>query len=157
MPCFRRPTGHRRRRVRKRWPRSLTYFDDPAKAYCNISTYFSCSMTPPDAGKTFLVTWDGSGDLDIFNGANVVKDLANRRITFTLQGDNSSLRITKTDSADYVRNIKMIRADRAALAASGEPSQVPRHRGLRPRQPVLVGQLRPQHAVSFDPRPRGAR
>ncbi len=105
------------------WPRSLRYRDDPARAYARVETAFSTHVGVPDEGKTFLLTWEGDGELS-WNGLEPVsKDLAQRRITFVFRPGNKFIRIEKTDpggTGSYLRNIRICRLDRAPLLAVGE-------------------------------------
>lgn len=105
------------------WPRSLEYRDDPSRQYSSIQLLINSSNERSDIGAEFVVTWEGKGNIDVINGADVSRDDANQRITFTLQSDVTSLRFTAIDpdgSGDYLRNVRVFRADFEPLVAAGE-------------------------------------
>jgi hypothetical protein len=105
------------------WPRSLTYRDDPSLAYASIQIVISSSDDRSDIGETFVVTWDGTGDIDLINGGDVEHDDAHHRLTFTLQYDVTQLRLSNIDPAgtgDHLRNIRVFRSDFESLLEKGE-------------------------------------
>lgn len=105
------------------WPRSLGYRDDASRAYSSINIVFNSSDERADIGDTFVVTWEGSGRIEVGNGADVVRDEARRRIEFTLQYDVTALRLTAIDpegKGDYLRNIRVFRRDFEAAIDAGE-------------------------------------
>jgi hypothetical protein len=105
------------------WPRSLDYRDDSSLAYSSINIVINSSDERADIGETFVVTWEGSGHIEVGNGADVERDDERRRLTFTLQDDVTALRLTEIDpenNGDYLRNIRVFRRDFEPLLAVGE-------------------------------------
>jgi hypothetical protein len=104
------------------WPRSLRFRDDPSRAYSSIQIIINSSDHRPDIGSRFIVTWDGSGSLEVANGADVKQEDAHR-LSFTLQSDVTWLSLTEIDPAgrgDYLRNIRVFRADQEDYLNAGE-------------------------------------
>src|SRR5690606_15017562 len=96
------------------WPRSLEYRDDPSRAYSSIDVVINSSDERSDIGETFVVTWEGSGHIEVGNGADVERDDERRRLTFTLQNDVTVLRFTEIDpegTGDHLRDVRVFRAD----------------------------------------------
>lgn len=93
---------------------------------------------PADAGGvagTYLVTWAGKGALLIEGRATDV-DMGNGQAQFTFSpGEGTvALTITATDSDDPIRDIVVVRQDRAALLATGamfNPDWLARIRGVK--------------------------
>lgn len=93
---------------------------------------------PPDAGGvagTYLVTWEGIGTLTLEGRAqDVVMADGQAQFTFSPGEGLVSLTITATDRDDPIRNIVVVREDRAALLAAGEvfnPDWLARIRGVK--------------------------
>jgi hypothetical protein len=104
------------------WPKSLTYRDDPSLAYDSILIVISSSDERSDIGEDFVVTWEGSADIDIINGGDV-EHVDDNRLIFQLQPDVSQLRINEIDlegTGDYVRNIRVFRREFEPLLVGGE-------------------------------------
>lgn len=105
------------------WPRSLRYRDDPTRSYGSIQTVFSTQQAVPDVGKTFLVTWEGEGELALFGADPLTVDATKRAVTFVFHPGNKFIRILKSDpngTGRYLRNIRIFRKDREPLLAKGE-------------------------------------
>jgi hypothetical protein len=105
------------------WPRSLSYRDDPSLEYASIQIVINSSDERSDIGEEFVVTWEGSGDIDIINGGDVERDDEARRLTFTLQYDVTTLRLAEIDpegTGDHLVNLRVFRKDFEPLLAAGE-------------------------------------
>ncbi|HKO90144.1 MAG TPA: hypothetical protein VJU61_03265 [Polyangiaceae bacterium] len=105
------------------WPRSLRYRDDPSQAYQSIQIIISSGNDGADVGQRFLVTWEGSGRIELENATDVQVDAAARRISFTLQSDATFLRLVEVDPqrrGDYLKNIRVFRAGFEPLLLAGE-------------------------------------
>jgi hypothetical protein len=102
------------------WVRTLSYEDDPSLAYDSVSVVVTTSNARPDIGQTFVVDWQGSGRLDVFNGADVRRDASGQRLEFRLQPGNTLLIIRAIDALDHLRSIRIFRKDHEALLAAGE-------------------------------------
>jgi hypothetical protein len=105
------------------WPRSLRYRDDPSIAYQDILFIISSGSDGADVGQRFLLTWEGSGEIELENAADVQVDAAAHRISFTLQSDATFLRLVEIDPrgrGDYLKNIRVFRADFEPLLEKGE-------------------------------------
>ncbi len=102
------------------WPLTLAHRDNPSVSFDNTTLYFATGDLRVDYGQTFVVTWEGTGDISIFNSENLQKDLAARRATFELQPGTSALQIIESDPTDHLRNVRIVRADREALLDAGE-------------------------------------
>jgi hypothetical protein len=102
------------------WVKSLAYKDDASRAYRRVSAVLSTSDERPDLGQTFVVTWQGRGDVSVDGGADVKKASGGNRVSFRLQPGNTVLTIGAIDPADYPRDIRVFRADHEALLEAGE-------------------------------------
>ena len=105
------------------WPRSLRYRDDSSQSYASIGIVISSGSHRSDFGQRFIVTWEGSGKLEVDNGQEVRSVQGAKRISFTLQPDATYLRLTEIDPdrrGDYLRNIRVFRADQEQLLEQGE-------------------------------------
>ena len=103
--------------------RSLRYRDNPALSYNDVAIFINTSSSRFDIGRRFVVTWEGSGNINVVNGGDVQTNAAARRITFTLRPGNTFLRRTNIDPSRggaYLRNIRVFRVDHEALLAAGE-------------------------------------
>ncbi len=101
------------------WPRSLAYRDRPG-AYAHVESVVSTITQGPDIGQVFVVTWEGSGELDLFGGKPLSTDAKGRRLTFKLEPGTLYVRIRRTDPADRVRNVRVFRQDFEPRLAKGE-------------------------------------
>ncbi len=95
------------------------------------------TQLPPDAvgvAGDYVLTYQGTGTL-VAEGRATDVQASPGRITFTYTPGEGSvvLTLTATDAADPVRNIRVVRADRAELLASGgifNPDWIARLRGV---------------------------
>jgi hypothetical protein len=101
------------------WVRSLRYRDDATRSYAAAHVIFNTSTQRPDIGKTFVVTWEGNGDVQIHGGSEQ-RQQGPRRLTFVLQEGNAMLSLRNVDPADHARNVRIFRAEHEALLAQGE-------------------------------------
>jgi hypothetical protein len=102
------------------WVKSLAYKDDAARSYRRVTAVLSTSDERPDLGQTFVVTWQGKGDVSVDGGGDVSKASSGNRVTFRLQPGNTVLTIGAIDPSDYPRDIRVFRADHEQLLAAGE-------------------------------------
>ena len=105
------------------WPRSLRYRDDPSQSYASIGIVISSGRRRSDVGQRFIVTGEGRGRLEVDNGKEVRSVQGANRLSFTLQPDATYLRLTEIDPdrrGDYLRNIRVFRADQEQLLDQGE-------------------------------------
>lgn len=102
------------------WVKSLRYKDDPSRSYSGVHAVLNTSNHRPDIGETFVVTWDGRGTVDVFNGGSIVRSPAGQRLTFRLQRDVTMLLLKDIDPADHVRNVRVFRESHEPLLAAGE-------------------------------------
>jgi hypothetical protein len=102
------------------WVRSLTYKDDATHAYAGVHAIVTTSNQRPDIGQTFVLTWQGEADVNVYNGGQLERDPKGHRLTFVLQAGNTMLTLRNIDPADHARNIRMFRADQESLLAQGE-------------------------------------
>jgi hypothetical protein len=105
------------------WPRSLRYRDDSSRAYSSIGIVVSSGSHRSDFGERFIVTWEGSGRIEVDNGKEVRSVSGAKRLSFTLQPDATFLRLSEIDPdgrGDYLRNIRVFRADQEPLLEQGE-------------------------------------
>jgi hypothetical protein len=120
------------------WVKSLAYKDDPSRAYERIVVVVNSSSDRPDIGQTFAVTWEGQGNVDVFNGADIVRTSGANRLTFRLQSDITMLFYDAIAPADHLRNVRVVRTDHEALLAAGEIFQ-----------PDLLAYLEPFGSLRF--------
>jgi hypothetical protein len=105
------------------WPKTLRYRDDPSLAYESIDILFNTSDQRSDIGARFVVTWEGSGSVEVRGGGDVERAGSERRLSFTLEPEATRLRLASIDpdgSGDYLRSVRVFRADFEALLAAGE-------------------------------------
>ncbi len=113
------------------WPQSI-----PAGA-AGLSTLVLTDL-PTSAGGVagrYVLTWTGKGDLRL-EGRAARQDQAPGRITFDYIPGPGSVIVTLTalDSADPIRDLVLVRADRAAALAAGQvfnPDWLARLQGVR--------------------------
>lgn len=78
--------------------------------------------SPEFVGHTWVLTYDGKGQLDIDGGIEVLSRRPGR-ITFRGGEGNVWITIAQTDpegTGDYIRNVRVFRADREHLVAAGK-------------------------------------
>lgn len=122
------------------WPTTLRYRDGGG-AYRSIDLLVNSSDERADIGQRFVATWEGDGSVDIMGGLDVERDDAQRRLTFTLAGDATNLRLSDIDlddSGDYLRNVRVFRADFEAQLDAGEIFN-----------PDMLAFLRPFRSIRF--------
>lgn len=105
------------------WLRTLRYRDNPGLAYANAVVYINTSGDRPDIGHPFVMTWEGTGDIEVVGGGDVNVDDGRRRATFTLLRGNTFLRLRDIDprgTGDYLRNIRIFRTVHEERLARGE-------------------------------------
>jgi hypothetical protein len=105
------------------WPTTLVYRDDAQLAYESIDILFNTSSERSDIGARFVVTWEGSGRVEVRGAADVERADGERRLSFTLEPEETRLRLVEIDpsqSGDYLRNVRVFRADFEPLLAAGE-------------------------------------
>jgi hypothetical protein len=102
------------------WVHSLRYKDDPSRSYHAASVIVNTSDERPDIGQTFAITWQGKGDIEVHNGADVVREPGKNRLTFRLQAGNTLLSLTNIDAVDHLRDIRIFRPQYESLLAAGE-------------------------------------
>jgi hypothetical protein len=101
------------------WVKSLRYVDDPARSYQRVALPINTSDARPDVGQTFVVTWQGSGKVDVPRGRNIVRQ-GEHRFTFELGQGATFLYVSAIGDDSYPTNIQVFRADREPLLESGE-------------------------------------
>jgi hypothetical protein len=105
------------------WPRSLAYRDAPGRAYERIETVILTNKHQSGCDGAFVIDYQGEGQLDVFNGSVTRRDEKARRIEFRPGNGAVFLRILATDpggSGDYLRNIRVYRADQSEALKHGE-------------------------------------
>jgi hypothetical protein len=105
------------------WVKSLRYKDNPTRAYRQIEILFNTAEDRYDAGQRFFVTWQGQGTVVMSGALDAELVPGQRRIRFSMPNATALLRLTAIDpqrSGDYVRNIRIFRADHEALLDAGE-------------------------------------
>jgi hypothetical protein len=104
------------------WPRTFQYRDLPNRSYRWMETVFS-TVGGTDENKVFVVTWEGSGELQLYGAEALTTDPTRHRLTFRFRPGNLFLRILSTDpnhKGDYVRNVHVFRQEFEPLLAAGE-------------------------------------
>ena len=105
------------------WVRSLRYKDEPGRSYAYIEVIFNTSKQRSDIGQAFVVDWEGQGDVEVYGAPDATRDSQKRRISFHLPTDIALLRLRKIDpshNGDYVRNVRVFRADQEAALEAGK-------------------------------------
>jgi hypothetical protein len=101
------------------WPKSLRYKDDPSLEYSSITLLINSSDQRSDLGETFVVTWEGSGEIDVRGSGNVRQE-GEHRLTFQLAPEVIQVVLSDIDPGDYVRNVRVFREDFEGLLDKGE-------------------------------------
>jgi len=105
------------------WVRSLRYKDHPDKSYEYVETVVLTFKGQPGLDGELWATYEGQGELELL-GVNVIRrDAALRRVVFRAQPGSVFLRISSSDpqgTGDYLRNIRIFRADQAQALDKGE-------------------------------------
>ncbi|MET0411122.1 MAG: hypothetical protein ABW217_07485 [Polyangiaceae bacterium] len=102
------------------WVKSTRFRDIPDVSYARVEAVVVTNEDASAVGRKFIVDWQGEGDIELFNAK--VEDKGERRIAFSLQQGPMYLRILASDpkrNGNYVRQIRVYRADQAQLLAQG--------------------------------------
>jgi hypothetical protein len=105
------------------WVRSLRFRDDPTKAYERVETVVLTNKHQTGCDGDFVLDYQGSGEVDLFNASITQRDPKGRRLVFRPNEGAVFLRIRSTDpagSGDYLRNIRVYRKDHADALTRGE-------------------------------------
>lgn len=102
------------------WVKSLRYKDDPARSYGAVDAVINTSTSRTGLGQTFVVTWEGTGLVAIHADTGVAAEGREGRLTFRLAAGNTVVSLKDIDATDYVRNIRIFRADHEPLLEQGE-------------------------------------
>jgi hypothetical protein len=102
------------------WVRSLQYRDQPGRAYDYVETVVLTNKGQPGFDRELVVNYQGSGEIELTNATVLRSDPAQRRIVFKAEKGSVFLRIVATDARDYLREIRVFRADQEAALARGE-------------------------------------
>jgi hypothetical protein len=105
------------------WVRSLRYKDHPGKAYGYVETVVLTRKGQPGFGGDLIIDYEGSGQIDVFNGTVLIREPERRRIVFRAGEGSVFLRILSSDpqgNGDYLKNIRVYRADQAQALSRGE-------------------------------------
>ena len=105
------------------WVRSLTYRDDPSRAYAYVEVIFNTSKQRTDIGRLFVVTWQGEGEVEVYGCPDAMRDPTRRRIAFHLPSDIALLRLRAIDpkkTGVYLQNIQIFRADQEEALLNGQ-------------------------------------
>jgi hypothetical protein len=105
------------------WVKTLRYRDEPSLAYERIEIILNTSQQRSDIGQSFVVTWQGQGTIEVYSSPAAVVEPVRHRITFELPKEIAMLRLTAIDpgnNGDYLRDIRVFRADQEEALRSGE-------------------------------------
>lgn len=105
------------------WVRSLRYKDQPERAYSYVEKVVFTRNEQPGYGGELVIDYQGSGEIDLFNGTILRRDPAQRRLIFRAGEGPVFLRIMSSDPAgtgDHLRNIRVFRADHELRLQQGE-------------------------------------
>lgn len=105
------------------WVKTLRYRGDPTRSYDRVELIFNSSKHRSDIGQRFVATWRGEGEIEVHGSDDASHDAERRRITFTLPAGLTLLRLTAIDpgrTGDYLRDIRVFRADHEALLSQGK-------------------------------------
>jgi hypothetical protein len=105
------------------WVRTLRYKDHPDKAYEYVEAVILTRRQQPGFDGDLVIQYDGSGEIDVSGGTVSIRDRERHRIVFHAGQDSVFLRIVATDpqnTGDYLKNIRVFRADQAQALARGE-------------------------------------
>jgi hypothetical protein len=119
------------------WVRSLRYVDDPSRSYRRVGLPINTSDARPDVGQTFVVTWEGNGEVTVPRGRNMQRQ-GQRRFSFELGEGATFLYVESTGDDSYPKNIRVFQAASEALLAQGEQFD-----------PAMLEYLKPFASVRF--------
>jgi len=105
------------------WVRSLRYKDHPDQSYPYVELVVLTFKGQPGLDGELWLTYEGQGELELTNVNIVSREPARHKIVFRAQQGSIFLRITATDpsgNGDYLRNIRVFRADQAQALEKGE-------------------------------------
>jgi hypothetical protein len=105
------------------WLRSLRYKDHPERSYARVETVVLTLKDQSGLDGELWVEYEGEGQIDIQGGSVSRRDPAHKRLAFRAQRGSVFLRIVSTDPArkgDYLRNIRVFRADQAEALQKGQ-------------------------------------
>lgn len=101
------------------WVRGLPEGADVAEALLLVDLPSEMTF----AAGTYDVTWEGDGTLTIGSGAQNVTVTGTRSRSFTFtpsRGNNVSIAVSNVTPIAYIRNIRVVKREHAALFAAGE-------------------------------------
>src|SRR5690606_17609127 len=101
------------------WVKSQRYRDDPSRSYAAAHMLFNTSSERPDIGETFVVTWQGNADVQVY-GVGAVRREGDRRLSFELAAGDAMLTLRDIDPADHARDVRVFRADHEPALRQGE-------------------------------------
>lgn len=104
------------------WVKSTRYRDGSGRAYDRVEAVVVTTEDPGAVGQTFVVDWQGEGEIELANAEVELEDEERRRIVFKLRPGPMYLRILSSDpnrNGNYLRNIRVYRPEHADLLAQG--------------------------------------
>ena len=105
------------------WVRSLRYRDDPTKSYERVETVVLTNKHQTGCDGDFVLDYQGSGEIELTNASVTQRDPAARRMLFRPGDGSVFVRIVASDpsgSGDYLRNIRVYRANQSEALAQGK-------------------------------------
>lgn len=105
------------------WVKALRYRDQPGLAYDRVETVVLTNHHQTGWDGEFVLDYQGSGEVELTNVDVVQSDPKSRRIRFRPGEGPVYVRVLSSDpngTGDYVKNIRVYRADQAEALARGE-------------------------------------
>jgi len=105
------------------WLRSLRYKDHPERSYARVETVVLTLKDQSGLDGDLWVEYEGDGRIELQGGSVTSRDPAKKKLVFRAQRGSVFLRIVSTDPAgkgDYLRNIRIFRADQAKALHEGQ-------------------------------------
>jgi hypothetical protein len=105
------------------WVRSLRFKDHPEKSYAYVETVVLTRKGQPGFAGDLVIDYQGTGQIELQGGQITNNDPIHRRIFFRASPGSVFLRLTASDphgTGDYLRNIRVYRADQEQALRRGE-------------------------------------
>jgi hypothetical protein len=105
------------------WVKSLRYRDQPQRSYERVETVVLTNKHQSGCDGEFVLDYQGTGELELANAEVSKHDPSSRRIVFRPGEGSVFVRVLASDpegTGDYVRNIRVYRADQLGALTRGE-------------------------------------
>jgi hypothetical protein len=105
------------------WVKSLAYRDQPERAYDRVETVVLTNKHQSGCDGELVLDYQGTGEIEVTNADVLKRDPGARRLVFRPGEGPVFVRLLATDpqgKGDYLRNIRVYRADQLAALTKGK-------------------------------------